>query len=396
MLAADILSGRFHRGDDAERLEAALASLLGVKHAILTPTARLGIYLSILNVIKPGQKVILSPITIVDVINMVICAGGVPVFADVEPNTCNIAAAEVERLIDKNTGAVFITHLHGLACDVRKIKAICETHGVPLIEDAAQAFSTKVDRKWVGTFGKAGVFSFGMYKLVNAFFGGMIVTDDDELNARVRTQMKDYPMMTLNQYGAKVMHALTTDISTSPLLFSTFTFWVFRYGYLNDMAAVNGMVTVDRVPVRKDSIPQSYLVRMTPSQARLIYPQLDGVEANNRARIKRAKIYDERLRDVKELVLPPFREDGTHIYTYYPFRCPDRHAVVRHAMKKNRDLVISHYHNCASLDIFKQFYRACPNAQATADQLLYLPTYPRYTELEAGRTADVIRSFFVR
>src|SRR6185503_17787272 len=97
--------------------------------------------------IKPGRKVILSPYTIADVVNMVVCAGGEPVFADIERETCNVDAAEVERLIDDQTGAVMVTHFYGLACDIERIAKICKDRNVPLIEDAAQAFGVRVNGK---------------------------------------------------------------------------------------------------------------------------------------------------------------------------------------------------------------------------------------------------------
>lgn len=73
---------------------------------------------------------------------MVVFAGDRPVFADVELETCNISTSEVERLISSKTGAVLITHLHGLAAETRNIHAVCKQTGVPLIEYAAQAFGS--------------------------------------------------------------------------------------------------------------------------------------------------------------------------------------------------------------------------------------------------------------
>jgi dTDP-4-amino-4,6-dideoxygalactose transaminase len=393
-LLGDLAFGRFASGPGIVELEKTMCALLGVRHAIATSTARTALYLTLSALIKPGQKVILSPITIVDVVNMVICAGGIPVFADVEPNTCNIDPQEIERLIDKNTGAVLITHLHGLACDVKKIRAICDAHNVPLLEDAAQAFSTRVGGKWAGTFGRAGIFSFGMYKIVNVFFGGMITTDDDAMAQRIREQLALFPVMAPSAFVKKLAHGLMTDISTAPVPFSMFSYWVFRYGYLNEISALNGMVSVDRHPMRKNELPNSYKVRMSPAQARLIPGQLPGVEANNQARIAAANLYYQGLKDIPEITLPPHLTDGSHIYTYYAFRAPDRHALMRYALKHKRDLVVSHYHNCAALPIFSDFYRSCPNADATAKELLYLPTYPRYDVTEIHKNIAVTRSYF--
>src|SRR6188508_929872 len=97
-LLKDLLLGRAAKGDDNERLERAIATKFQVPYATCMPQGRVGIYLAVKALIKPGQKVVLSPYTIADVINMVICAGGVPVFADIDRCTTNIRAQDVEDL----------------------------------------------------------------------------------------------------------------------------------------------------------------------------------------------------------------------------------------------------------------------------------------------------------
>src|SRR4030095_6430856 len=110
------LSGGLRHGESClTKLEQRLSADTGAKYSLCLPRARVGIYLAIRHLIQPGQNVILSPYTIYDVINMVICAGGRPVFADIEPATCNISTSAVRDLLDGDTGAVMVTHLHGLA-----------------------------------------------------------------------------------------------------------------------------------------------------------------------------------------------------------------------------------------------------------------------------------------
>ncbi len=393
-LLRDVFTGRIGDETAIEALEKEVCRRTGSPYAVCMPTARTGIYLTLTALIKPGQKVLLSPITIVDVINMVIGAGGKPVFIDVEKNTCNIDAAALERHLDAETGAVLVTHLHGLACDIEKIRALCDKHNVPLIEDAAQSFSTKVNGRWTGTFGKAGIFSFGMYKIVNAFFGGMVITPDETLYRTLKQKMSGLPYMDAGILRHKYLFALATDLSTSTLPFSLFTYWFFRYGYLNSVEAIQDLVTVDRHPQRWNTIRKELLCRLRPAQARLIQAQLEGVEANNQARIETAWLYNAGLKDIPELILPPLRTDGSHIYTYYALRAPDRHALMRHMLQRHRDLVLSHYHNTASLEVFKEFHQPCPEAEATAKQLIYLPTYPRYRREEIDRTLRAVREFY--
>src|SRR5262245_6451448 len=160
----DFLFGIFEREvsrDDAiSRLEAAIARFIGVKYAIAMPQARVALYCALRSIIKDRRKVIMSPYTIYDIVNMVVSAGGKPIFADVKRETWNVDAEQIEQLIDDETGAVLITHLHGLACDVERISRLCKARDIPLIEDCAQAFGANVGLRRVGAFGTFGVFSF--------------------------------------------------------------------------------------------------------------------------------------------------------------------------------------------------------------------------------------------
>src|SRR5262249_61904620 len=92
---------------------------------------------------------------------------------------------------------------------------------------------------------------------------------------------------------------------------------------------------------------------------------------------------------------PPFREDGSHTYTYYPIQFEDRHALVRHLMRRGCDVAPQHLKNCADLSSFKEFARDCPNARATASQTILLPTYPRYQREDVMRNVQAIRIFLV-
>src|SRR5688500_16495961 len=117
--------------DHRAELERTVAGMIGVDHAICVPQARFGLYLLFARLLTPDRpEVIMSPYTIHDVVNMVLCAGGRPVFADIEGETCNIDPVRVAERINDRTGAVMITHLHGLACDVDRIEALCAARGV--------------------------------------------------------------------------------------------------------------------------------------------------------------------------------------------------------------------------------------------------------------------------
>jgi dTDP-4-amino-4,6-dideoxygalactose transaminase len=395
-IVREALGRRWLKGDSCRDLETAIEKRQDIAHAICVAKARVGIFLAIRAIVRPGQKVVLSPYTISDVINMVICAGGVPVFCDLERETCNVDPADLERLVDADTGAVMVTHLHGLACDMDRITALCRSRGVPLVEDAAQAFGTRFGGRPVGTFGDAGIYSFGMYKNVNAFFGGMVVTPRADLAARLRAEVDAFPPQELGYYLTKVTSGLASDVATWPPLFKGLTYRLFRYGFLHEIAMLNNQVTVDAHPEIKRTLPESYLRRLTPMQARLILPQLEHVDEHIRVRVRAATRYHEGLRDVGEIQLPPLRTDFSHMYTYYPIQVKDRPDFLRFMMRERRDVAAQHLHNCADLPCFAEFQRDCPNARETARSVVLLPTYPRYGDADIDRNVATVRRYFSR
>ena len=392
-IARELATGRWKSGDAPSELEKSLASL-GTPHAVVTPRARVAIHLAVKALIRPGQKVVLSPYTIADVVNVVVAAGGVPVFADIERETCNVDPAEIEKLVDRDTGAVMITHLHGLACDMDVIPRICTERGVALIEDAAQAFGARFGGRPVGSFGDVGIFSFGKYKNVNAFLGGVLTTRHAEVAERARAELSAWPLQDLGGYLSEVGHGLATDVATWPPLFRAFTFWVFRFAFLQELSILNRQVSFDNDPELRTELPEHYRRRLTPLQARLVLRQLARVDELTRERIERARAYHEGLKDVRELLVAPLRTDFSHMYTYFPVQADDRNALLRHLMRSGRDVAGQHIKNCADFPAFSTWYRDCPNARKTANAVVLLPTYPRYSLREVDENVRVIREYF--
>lgn len=381
---------KIRKYDYRRAVETEVASMLGIKHALCVPQARFGLYLVFARLITPERpNVVMSPYTIHDVVNMVLCAGGQPVFADIEAETCNIDAAQVRDLVDDHTAAVMVTHLHGLACDIGQIRSICDESGVPLVEDAAQAFGARVGGQFLGSFGDASVFSFGRAKNVNAFYGGMVVTRNATLAESIRREVDSLPNESTKKLIKRMANCLLGDILTAPPVYSWLTFKVFRYGAIKGVDAVNKVVQTENNPVRKEKLPATYRRQLTQMQARLIQRQLPKLDRDTQARLQMARIYHEGLSGQEGVILPPWREDGSHIYLQFPIQVEDRWDYVRYMMRHGRDLAIQHMRSAAELDIFQDFFKECPNARSTADRLVLLPTYPGYGELEVRENVRV-------
>jgi dTDP-4-amino-4,6-dideoxygalactose transaminase len=379
-------------------LEEALAAYLSVEHVVAVPQARVGIYLTVKHLVRPGQKVILSPYTIADVINMVLSAGAVPIFADIiGDGSCNIDPAAVADLLDResNVGAVMVTHFYGLACEMEPLQKACALAGVPLIEDAAQAFGARSPLGLAGTIGHAGIFSFGLLKNVTGFLGGAIATNDEDLARAVRAELAHYPTTPRRTVWKKAAKGVVFDVATLPALFDSMIYWLFRYAYLNDKDFFKNQLDTDANPIAYNKFPQRYAGRMSGAQAAIIRAQLDRCEAQSAERIGKAALYFDGLKNLPGLTLPPQRQDGSHIYCYYTVLAQSRDALARLMTRQYRDVQVSHHRNCAGLPCFAEFARPCPNAEAASRQALYLPTYPGYRDDQVEANVAAIRRYFL-
>jgi perosamine synthetase len=374
-------------------LEREICRRFGVNAAVCVPMARTGIYLALNAMIQPGQTVIMSPLTIIDVVNMVILAGGIPLFADICRQSCGLDPSHVESLIDSRTGAVLITHLHGESAGAHVFRGICRAKKVPLIEDAAQAFGALEDGCRLGTIGDVGVYSFGFYKNVNAWQGGMLVSNDTELIARIRRKTAGWMALSARRLFSLSLRGLLTDVATWPPLFATLIHKVLRFSQLHDIHMVNRKLDPEAGAKKLRAMPNEYLNAMTDSQATMVLNQVHRVDTDTGLRLARAARYHESLAGLDGLVTPRWPVNGEHIFTYYPIQLPLRDTLLRFALTQGRDVAAQHLRNCADLPEFEEYHRDCPAARMAARDLVLLPTYPRYPMREVERNIKVIEAF---
>lgn len=394
--AAAGLFGLGYDGDGVSRFERALEAMMLGCTAVAVPMARVGIYLALKHLIRKGQKVILSPYTISDVVNMVLCAGGIPVFADVEEGgSCNIDANIVADLLETEAdiGAVLVTHFYGLVCNIAPIIKKCKEKGIPVIEDAAQAFGATFQGEPAGSIADVGIFSFGLLKNVTGFFGGAVLTKDATLAHTIRADLQSFPLFSRTALLKKMIGGLTFDIATMSVIFDAGAYWLFRYTHFHDLDFFNNKFDTDRNPICYNSLPTRYCRRLSSAQADIIVPQFKRYKADAEERIAKAQIYHEKLADLPGIVIPPRRNDGSHIYIYFTIQCEDRDRLARFMTEKLRDVQISHHRNCASLSCFSAFYRDCPNAEKAAQRLIYLPTYPGYRDDQVIANVEAIHAY---
>ena len=169
-----------------ERFEKAFAKYIGVKHAIALPHCTAAIHLSLLALkVGPGDEVIVPDCTWIASAAPVTYVGATTVFADIDPQTWCLDAKSFEACITPRTKAVIPVNLYGNMPDWDALRAVAARHNIAIIEDAAESIGSEFKGGPAGSFGATGVFSFHGSKTLTTGEGGMLVTDDDALRARV-------------------------------------------------------------------------------------------------------------------------------------------------------------------------------------------------------------------
>lgn len=187
--------GHFSDGEFAHTFEKDFAKFLGVPFAASVNSGTDALQLSLLALdVGAGDEVIVPSATFTATPGAVMMCGAKPVFADCDEKTWQITAAEIERWITPKTKVIIGVHLYGGMFDIDNVVSVAERYGLPLIEDTAQAFGSKYNGRFAGTFGKTGCFSFYPTKNLGAFGeAGCAVSADEKLIERINA-LKEHDM----------------------------------------------------------------------------------------------------------------------------------------------------------------------------------------------------------
>ncbi|UBQ06789.1 DegT/DnrJ/EryC1/StrS family aminotransferase [Tepidimonas taiwanensis] len=191
--------GQYIMGPEVRELEERLEDYTGAKHCITVASGTEALLISLMALgIGPGDEVITTPFTFVATAEVIVLLGAVPVFVDIEPDTCNIDASKIEAAITPKTKAIMPVSLYGQPADMDEINAIAERYGLPVIEDAAQSFGATYKGKKSCNLSTIGCTSFFPSKPLGCYGdGGAIFTTDDVLakacrEIRVHGQKRRY------------------------------------------------------------------------------------------------------------------------------------------------------------------------------------------------------------
>lgn len=337
----DVLeSCAFILGPNVRAFEEEAAQYLGVKHAIGCASGTDALHLALLAAgIGSGDEVITTAFTFIATAEAIRYVGATPVFVDIDPDTFNIELRAIEAAITDKTRAVMPVHLFGQPVDVKAIRALCDRHGLILIEDCAQSFGASVDGQQTGSFGVSAGFSFFPSKNLGCYGdGGLVTTQSDDMADKIRV---------LRNHGSEVR-------------------------YYHDVIGYNS--------------------RLDELQAAILRVKLRHIDEFNEGRRRAAHQYSQWMADLP-LKVPHEDGLGTHVYHQYTVLCDRREAVMAALQKEG---IASAIYYPVPLHQQKVFEADCrgvslPVTEEVAARCLSLPIYPELTEDSVRRIVNVIR-----
>ena len=336
-------SGQLSGGDEVAAFGEEFAEYCGVGHGIPTSNGTTALHAALVGIgIGPGDVVLTTPFSFVATANAVRHVGAEPVFADVDPETYNLDPSSVERVISDRDGdvdALVVVHLYGCPAEMDRLREIADRHGVPLVEDAAQAHGARYDGEPVGSLGDVGCFSFYPTKNMTTGEGGAVVTDRDGVAERVRRFID---------------HGRGDDGS-------------------HEVVGHN--------------------FRMSDILAAVGREQLAKLDDYLAARREHASGYTEALAGGDGVSPPVEPDDRRHAYHQYTVRCPDRERFARHLARHDVDTAVYYPRAIPEEPAYDDVTASVPTAERAAAEVVSVPVHPGLSEREVERVERALEEY---
>ncbi|MCX6353627.1 MAG: DegT/DnrJ/EryC1/StrS family aminotransferase [Candidatus Aureabacteria bacterium] len=358
-------SGWITTGPKCHQFEEDLRKYVGASHAIALTSATAGLHLSLLAAgIGHGDEVITTSMTFAATANVITLVGARPVFVDIGGDL-NINPELIETAITTRTKAIMPVHFAGYPCDMDRIMAIARRRNLVVIEDAAHAIGTEYNGRRIGSIGDMTIFSFHPIKNITTGEGGMLVTDNPSFAEKTRLlKFHGIQKDAWKRYGAK-------EIPQYEILFPGFKY------------------------------------NLTDLQAALGIHQMKKLDDFIEQRTRYARIYQESLRDVKEIMLPeaPAHKGTRHAWHLFVVLADiDRLAIDRDRFMGEMleaNIGIGLHFPAIHLQPYYQktfgYARGMfPRTEFVSDRIFSLPLYPGMSEGDVRDAASAVREIVAR
>jgi perosamine synthetase len=352
--------------------------------------ARTGIFLLVKIFLKAKKpKVAMSPFTIPDVVNMVICAGGVPVFVDFEKKTTFLNLDQLEIIFKKNECSILIlTHYNINEKNYLNIKNLCTNYNIKLVEDCAIAAGGASNGIKIGTLCDGAIYSFSSFKFLNFFWGGMVYIKNNQLFEQVNSLTKSWKTLSFIDYLSPIISSLKFDFLTSRLIFNYFTFNLLQINLHKSKNLVNKQYADFEV----GKLNKTYFTLPSEVFYSELSRKIDNFYSFQEKRVKSSLIYYNLLS--KFSVPYNISEDliiNSSCYNYLIYS-ENKKALRVKLAKLGFDTGFSMYQNSHKFPNYSQFDGYSDEVDNLIENSIVLPTHYLITEKYAEQLSQAILS----
>ncbi len=336
------LTNALGAGPKVLEFEKNYAKFFEVKHAIAVNSGTAALQAALMAVgVKTGDEVIVPSFTFVATAEAVVMAGARPVFADIDPKTYTISPQDTEKAISKKTKAILPVALYGYSADMKPLREIADKNGLAIVEDDAQAHGTTYENKPAGSFSNVACWSLYASKNITTGEGGMITTDSDELDEKIRL---------IRNHGEKAKYA-------SLMLGSNYR--------MPELEAAIGIVQLGKLP--------SFVAK----------------------RRQNAQQLSKMLEKSKRLTLPTESESRKHSWYLYTVKLDgtegERNLILKELKQKEISAEAYYVNPVHTMPFYRENFggRSLPETEKAAKQVFSLPVHPNVTSEQIeyiGRT----------
>ncbi len=299
--------------------------------------------------IGPGDEVVSTPYTFMATNTAILELGAKPVFADIQYDTLNIDPVSVEKKITNKTKAIMCVHYAGNAVDLNELRAIADSHDLPIIEDSAHAMATEYQGNPIGSTGDVACFSFQCVKIVTCGDGGVVTTTNEELHEK---------MQKMSWYGIN-RDAKKVDI-------------------------------LDPLPHAPDGL--GLKANMNDIIATLACTAIDYLDTALEVRYRYGSLYREELKSLSKISLMNYKEDRKPNYQIFPIHVENRDEFANFMWSQGIQVNINNRRN----DIYEMFGGVnsdLVNLERADNDVILIPMHNDLTDSDVNRIIDNIKVF---
>jgi len=399
---------KWKKGKEPQRLEEEFKKYLRVKYAFSFNSGRAA-FLAILDAlgIKEGDEILLQAFTCNSAITPILERKAKPVFVDID-ETLNLDPKDLQKKITLKSKAVMVQHNFGFPAKIEEISKISKEHNLFLIEDAAHSLGAKYSpphqsfgvgvKKYCGTLGDVAFFSFGRDKIISSVFGGMAVTNGDNLAKKIKKIQEKLNCPSNFWIFQQLLHPILTNSLIIPIYGLSNTLGRMILGAFHKLSILSKSVPKEE---KRGKLSKNFPKRLPSALAILALNQFKKLERFNEHRREIAKFYQKELKETNFIL--PFKGSKKNIVPTF-MRFPilvkeiDTDEILKKA-KKEKIFLNDGWRKSpvvppdTNLDKMKYKLGSCPKAEKVAQNIINLPTHINISKFKAQKIVNFLKNY---